>query len=110
VKTDAVVYNQGCGVDSFAAKSGVYAQIAISNTRTLHVFATHLQASYRVATTVDVAVRASQYTELKGLIAKCTSQSSGAEPVLVLGDMNIDSMGEKKEYVDMIENLAIPGY
>jgi endonuclease/exonuclease/phosphatase family metal-dependent hydrolase len=110
LKTDAVVYSKGCGADSFAAKSGVYAQIAISKTRRVNVFATHLQASYHVATSADVGIRASQYTELRELIAKCTSQSPGTDPIFLLGDMNIDSIGEKKEYLDMIDNLSIPGY
>jgi endonuclease/exonuclease/phosphatase family metal-dependent hydrolase len=108
IKSNGVVYHQGCGVDSFAAKSGVYAEIAVSSDQRVHVFATHLQASYEVVTEVDYGVRDSQTRELRALIEE--SVGVPAAPVFLLGDMNINSIGEKGEYLNMTENLSITGY
>jgi endonuclease/exonuclease/phosphatase family metal-dependent hydrolase len=108
--TDAVVFEDGCSYDSFAAKGAVYAQIGVGRDRRIHIFASHLQASYRVVTEVDFGVRKSQSRDVKALVAKWAAQSRPGDPIILLGDMNIDSIGEQEEYTQLMQTLALPGY
>jgi endonuclease/exonuclease/phosphatase family metal-dependent hydrolase len=108
-KTDATVYEQGCSYDAFAAKGAVYARVNIGE-RNVHVFATHLQASYEIVTTVDFGVRVSQSANLQRLVAECIDGSSPDDTIILLGDMNIDSIGERSEYTTLLQTLTIPGY
>jgi sphingomyelin phosphodiesterase len=108
VANDSIVYTDACSVDAFAAKGAIYAKIQVSPHGFLHVFATHLQASYATVTTVDFGVRVRQSTALRGFILSKVNNDEW--PVFLLGDMNINSTGEKEEYRKLITTLSIPGY
>jgi endonuclease/exonuclease/phosphatase family metal-dependent hydrolase len=108
--TDAIVFEPGCSFDAFAAKGAVYAQIAIGPTRKVHVFSSHLQASYGEVTDRDFRVRQIQSIDIRKLISKWANQTNERDLIAVLADLNIDSIGEGPEYSVLLTNMAVPGY
>jgi endonuclease/exonuclease/phosphatase family metal-dependent hydrolase len=56
----------------------------------------------------DFSVRVSQSTELRDFIARMTKNDSS--PIFLLGDMNINSIGEEVEYQKLMSTLQISGY
>jgi sphingomyelin phosphodiesterase len=108
IATDSVVYKEGCSFDRFAAKGAVYAKVQIGTRRFVHVFATHLQASYHVVTPVDFGVRVRQSATLRDFIA--SKIGTGDSPIFLLGDMNIDATGETTEYQRLMKTLSVDGY
>jgi sphingomyelin phosphodiesterase len=108
VATDSVRYDDGTSYDALCAKGSVYAKVQIGAGSFVHVFATHLQASYGAVTARDFEVRVRQSTMLHDFIVRSTRGEDW--PIFLLGDMNIDSIGEQVEYQTLLRTLAIPGY
>jgi endonuclease/exonuclease/phosphatase family metal-dependent hydrolase len=109
IRTDVLQYEQSCSYDAFAAKSAVYAEISIGR-RSVHLFSTHLQASDGVVTPTEVDVRVNQSAELHNFIEKYAIGADRADPILLLGDMNIDSIGRPEEYKRLVRTLSISGF
>ena len=107
VKTDSVLYKDGCSFDKYAAKGCLYAKVQISKSQHINVFATHLQASYNTITSVDLNVRQSQVKQINELMMK--NVSSDDAPLFLLGDMNINYYNTK-EYNTMMDGLKIPNH
>lgn len=107
IETASETYEQGCSWDGFAAKGAVYAKIKVASDKHVNVFATHLQASYRIVTDVDYGVRHSQSLHLKSFIERYTAGDDS--PIFLLGDMNIDSIGETDEYQNLMKSLSVNG-
>lgn len=107
LETDTIRYTDGCGFDSFSAKGSVYAKIKISAKEHIHVFATHLQASYEAGpTSEDVGIRCRQFDQLSEFMdAKVTD----AAPTFVLGDLNVNSR-KGTEYELLLKHLHINKY
>jgi sphingomyelin phosphodiesterase len=108
IATDSVRYSDGTSYDAFCAKGCLYAKVQVDRNSFVHVFATHLQASYGGVTARDFEVRVNQSKTLRNFIVKMTSADDS--PIFLLGDMNIDSIGEQDEYQTLIKTLTIPGY
>lgn len=89
IRTDSVKYSASRHVDRFADKSAIYVKIKAGD-KYLHVFATHLQASYKNGND-DYVVREQQLLQLKKLIEECVCDNY---PIIICGDMNIN--GRKK--------------
>ena len=106
-ETADITYSSGRSYDDFAAKGCVYAKIHVSESEFVSVFATHLQASYGAVTDADFEVRASQ---LRAINKFMRAHANSSSPMFLLGDMNIDSSGEGREYAQMIEELRIDGF
>jgi len=106
--TDGMIYCSGNQIDSWAAKQTIYAKIQISPTFFVHVFTTHMQASYydnhASINIINDKVRATQVQEMADFIKRKTEGSP--YPVLITGDFNIDSRGESSEYQYMMETLT----
>lgn len=101
-------YREGCSWDKFGAKGPLFARIQISGDRHVNVFSTHLQASYETVTSVDYGIRSSQAQFLRNFICRHTAEDDS--PIFLLGDMNIDAIGEKEEYQNLMTNLQIGGW
>lgn len=102
--------------DSLASKGVLYAKIELpsSETRFLHCFTTHLQASYDSNTSNhrNEEVRIKQLQQFHSFISETLSLGSldfTNEKVILLGDFNIDSMSKdsshSQEYQEMIRIL-----
>ena len=107
VETASAIYKEGCSWDQFGAKGPLFARVQISKDKHVNVFATHLQASYRVVTHVDFGVRSSQAMFLRDFIKQHTAGDNS--PIFLLGDMNINAIGEEHEYKNLMNNLEIGG-
>jgi len=107
LSTDGMIYCAGNQIDSWAAKQVIYAKIQISPTFFIHVFTTHMQASYydnhESINVINDKARASQVQELADFVKSKTENSP--YPVIIAGDFNIDSRGENAEYKYMMDTL-----
>ena len=103
IKTDSIRYSCGTGWDSFCAKGSVYARVQVGVKKWVHVFSTHLQASYGGVTSLDYQIRTTQARELHDFIEKNVTDDF---PIFAIGDFNIDGRGGK-EYDDLLKNLTI---
>jgi len=117
LESDGYIYRSGNQIDGWAAKQVIYAKIQITGTFFLHVFNTHLQASYFDShenhNKINDFARADQVSEMAAFIEKKTSGSP--YPILVTGDFNINSRevgspnNETREYKYMMETLDPTG-
>jgi len=108
LETDGMIYKAGNQIDGWAAKQVIYAKVQVSPTFFVHVFTTHMQASYydnhASINLVNDKARATQVQEMADFIKQKTDGSP--YPVLITGDFNIDSRGETNEYKYMMETLV----
>ncbi|KAJ3150048.1 hypothetical protein HDU86_006772 [Geranomyces michiganensis] len=92
-----VEFARGVHSDWMAAKGVIYAQIAMSPTTHLHLFTTHLQASYgggpHALTEPSVVVRTGQVAGAAGFVSRLLKNGAGishGDRVLFVGDFNIN--------------------
>ncbi|TPX57535.1 hypothetical protein PhCBS80983_g03769 [Powellomyces hirtus] len=99
VQTGSVVFGRGVHSDWLAAKGVIYAKIALTPTSHLHLFTTHLQASYgggpHPFTAPSVQIRAAQLEIAKTFIDETLathlpSSSHATDRVLFVGDFNVN--------------------
>jgi len=106
--TDGMIYLNGNQIDSWAAKQVIYAKIQVSPTFFVHVFTTHMQASYydnvESVNVINDKARASQVQEIADFVKSKTDNSP--YPTIIAGDFNIDSRGENAEYKYMMDTLV----
>jgi len=117
VESDGHIYRSGNQIDSWAAKQVIYAKVQIADTLFLHIFNTHLQASYfdnhEDSNKINDFARADQVTEMADFIRKKTCNSP--HPTLLTGDFNINSREpgspscETAEYKQMMAKLDPSG-
>lgn len=107
LETDGMIYCAGNQIDSWAAKQVIYAKIQISPTFFVHVFTTHMQASYfdnhESVNVINDKARASQVQEIADFVKRKTEGSP--YPSIIAGDFNIDSRDENMEYKYMMDTL-----
>ena len=107
LETANIRYRDGCGFDSFSAKGAVYVKIQIDETKHIHLFSTHLQASYqRGPTSEDVGIRCRQLDHLSRFMKE---KVTDGYPVVVLGDFNVDSR-KGTEYELLMQHLNLDEY
>ncbi|KAI9142005.1 Endonuclease/exonuclease/phosphatase [Paraphysoderma sedebokerense] len=105
VEMNNVMYDAGSTVDKLAAKGATYARIQLSSTRHLHLFNTHLQASYSTTPSISdhsVVTRIAQLTQCidfmkTSLSTHIDSIRSGRDVVIFAGDLNINGQQEDQE-------------
>ncbi|KAJ3148262.1 Sphingomyelin phosphodiesterase 2, neutral membrane (Neutral sphingomyelinase) [Geranomyces variabilis] len=90
-------FARGVHSDWMAAKGVVYAKIATSPASHLHLFTTHLQASYgggpHALTEPSVKTRSGQIAGASGFISRLLTNGAGVKPcdrVLFVGDFNVN--------------------
>ncbi len=112
-KKHELIYRRSAADDSSAAKGVLYVSINKEGKR-YHVFATHTNASYtftgrRLPLTDEGRIaRRGQFAELRNFLDSQRIPSN--EPVLIVGDMNVDMVSEKgqdnDEYSAMLAALG----
>jgi len=94
-------FGSDCSGDERLANKGVtYARI-LKNGRTVHIFATHLQAW---ETTDAISAREAQLLQIRRWIQRLRLDAS--EPVLIAGDLNVCRVRSPSQYVRMLDILA----
>lgn len=93
VERDQLAFSRGSGSDGVCAKGALHARLQLSPdlSDSLHVFVTHTQAGDHRP---DVDLRAHQLQELLQFIARTVRRDddeSASTPVLLAGDLNLDS-------------------
>lgn len=104
--TRAITYSacHGPVSDCVAAKGALWAVIRTSRSTRLNVVATHLDAG---SWDGDRHARGKQLAELRSLIDQIDPATG---PVVVMGDFNIDSLGDDTEYSELLTSLNVKGY
>jgi len=109
VEFDSHIYQAGNQIDSWAAKQVIYAKVQLTPSSYIHVFTTHLQASYfdnhESHNVINDKARGSQVKEMADFVHKKTHKSP--YPVFVTGDMNINSRLEEDLYVETEEYASM---
>ncbi|ORY75910.1 hypothetical protein LY90DRAFT_665786, partial [Neocallimastix californiae] len=92
---------RGIHGDYFSNKSVMYAKIEVLPNKYIHFFTTHVQASYSDYPHVDqsksVRIRLTQLTEVRNFILEKTVNTDISEPIMLLGDLNVNSRVYEKE-------------
>lgn len=112
ISANSTTYTRGCSFDGFAAKGAIYAEIQTGPDSHVHLFTTHLQASYDIVSEVDFGVRNSQQKELASFIQR---NATDGNPIIVTGDFNIDANHEtyvnaSEEFENLLFNLDFRDY
>ncbi|MFJ1757769.1 sphingomyelin phosphodiesterase [Kitasatospora sp. NPDC088134] len=100
LRKEQYVFKDACGSDWWSNKGFVYAQLNVNGQRT-HVVGTHLQSTDSGCASGQAAdVRAKQLQAMKGFLD--AKQIPANEPIVLAGDLNIDSHGG--EYPALLSN------
>ncbi|MEV7601904.1 sphingomyelin phosphodiesterase [Kitasatospora sp. NPDC089797] len=98
------VYKDACGSDWWSNKGFVYAVLDVGGRRT-HVVGTHLQSTDSGCASGQAAdIRARQLGAMRAFLD--AKRIPAAEPVVVVGDLNIDSHGTEYQALLSNGNLA----
>ncbi|KJS60131.1 sphingomyelin phosphodiesterase [Streptomyces rubellomurinus] len=100
LRKEQYVFKDACGSDYFSNKGFAYAVLDVNGVRT-HVVGTHLQSTDSGCSSGQpAAIRARQLTAMRAFLD--AKRIPAAEPVLVAGDLNIDSHGT--EFQALLDN------
>ncbi|MFF0413918.1 sphingomyelin phosphodiesterase [Kitasatospora sp. NPDC004745] len=100
LRKEQYVFKDACGSDWWSNKGFVYAVLNVNGLRT-HVVGTHLQSTDSGCSSGQPAdVRAKQLTAMRDFLD--AKRIPADEPVLLAGDLNIDSHGS--EYQALLDN------
>ncbi|KAJ1660056.1 hypothetical protein IWQ61_000950 [Dispira simplex] len=94
METDSATYPRGKYSDWMAAKGVLYTKIELLNRSHLHLFTTHTQASYEQVVLVDcptATIRRTQFQILHDFVTHKTRDTPADEPIIIQGDLNVDS-------------------
>lgn len=113
--TRELIFDKGVASDGFVRKGVLYAKVKVGSSY-VHVFNTHLQASYGyefVENDPYALIRKKQIQQVSSFIAKVVDDDY---PIVALGDFNVNAIRradcpteESKEYLEMLNTLAING-
>lgn len=118
LESDTLMYSKGFQIDGWAAKQVLFAKIQVSTDPggVLHLFTTHLQASYNTNShhinAFNDSARLAQVGELAGFVRRKLANVPPAErgAVFVAGDFNVDARGRPDEYCEMVEIMRSNGF
>ncbi|MFJ5117360.1 sphingomyelin phosphodiesterase [Kitasatospora sp. NPDC088548] len=103
LRKEQYVFKDACGSDWWSNKGFVYAVLNVNGVRT-HVIGTHLQSTDSGCSAGQpAAVRAAQLKAMRAFVDG--KNIPAAEPVLIAGDLNIDSHGS--EYPALLANAGV---
>jgi endonuclease/exonuclease/phosphatase family metal-dependent hydrolase len=117
VDTQEIIFDKGSHSDSFVTKGVLYAKLKVESSF-VHVFNTHLQASYGYE--FDFTgnpysnIRKKQLKKLAEFVQRVTANDN--YPILLAGDFNVNARvgpedgSDSKEYTDMLELLQHQSY
>lgn len=110
-----LVFDKGVASDGFVTKGVLYAKVKIGASY-VHVFNTHMQASYGYEFKESdpyALIRRKQIDQVSSFIAKIALDDD--HPILVMGDFNVNAIrhpvdgGDSKEYLEMMSSLSNNG-
>ena len=117
--TQFAPFDRGTASDWFPAKGVLYTRLKLSQTRSLHLFSTHTQASYDTFPSVRedpyAQIRLRQIYRIRAFIDHCLEAAQQDDPIVVCGDFNVDAIpkdnfiGSSNEYQCMINILSGTG-
>jgi len=117
VDTREIIFDRGSHSDAFVTKGVLYAKVKVGPSY-IHVFNTHLQASYGYefdfVNNPYTPIRHKQLKRLTAFIDQITSKDQ--YPIMVMGDFNVNARAgpsdgrDSKEYTEMIEILRSKHY
>jgi len=118
VDTQQIVFDKGSQADRFVTKGVLYAKVKIGSSY-VHVFNTHMQASYGYefdwsGSNPYTAIRQKQLKRLASFVETVTCKDKF--PVLLMGDFNVnarvspDDGADSNEYIEMMQILQSPSY
>ena len=113
VHTDTLHYSSSAFADWYASKGVLYCLVQCGPTRDhfMHVFTTHLQATYNEESRpVSEKVRSSQLVQLAAFVLKCVTggaANSEAWPIIITGDVNVQCRKSATDGSDSSEYLAM---
>jgi len=118
VDTQQIVFDKGSHSDRFVTKGALYAKVKVGSSY-VHVFNTHLQASYGYefdwsGNNPYTTIRQKQLKKLATFIDRVTSKDNF--PIMVMGDFNVnarispDDGADSHEYLDMLKLLQSSSY
>jgi len=118
VERHEIIFDKGSHSDRFVAKGVLYAKLQVGSSF-IHVFNTHLQASYGYEFDWSGAnpytpIRNKQLKKLTSFIERLTSKDN--YPIMVMGDFNVnarvapDDGTDSTEYIEMMQLLSSPSY
>ncbi|MCM6773566.1 sphingomyelin phosphodiesterase [Nocardia sp. CDC159] len=103
LRKEQVLFENGCGVDWTANKGFAYVVLNVNGAK-VHVVGTHAQSTdSRCRAGEAVSDRAKQFRQIAAFLDG--KRIPAAEPVLVAGDLNVDSHGP--EYRSMLDNAGL---
>ena len=116
VKTDFLNFSSAAFADWYATKGVLYCLVQCGPTQGhfIHVFCTHLQATYSDETKqVSEKVRAEQLEQMTVFIDKCVRSNRNGDgwPIVVCGDVNVQCRAsaldgsDSQEYIGMMRIL-----
>jgi endonuclease/exonuclease/phosphatase family metal-dependent hydrolase len=97
VEHEFTPFQRGMDSDALAKKGVLYTKINLPNNKHMHIFSTHVQASYvYTADPGSVRIKQEQIGVLVALVKSKLATSSAVGPVVVTGDFNINSLMNEK--------------
>lgn len=102
---DQYMYRSSKGVDGLAEKGVLYVRVDLPSGAGLHLFVTHLQASYQGIDGWDI--QQLQLMELREFIDR-KLEGASLPLTLLLGDFNVNSVGDDRQYKHMCRLLSEP--
>lgn len=115
--TQELVFDKGSHSDAFVTKGVLYAKLRVGSSY-VHVFNTHLQASYghefEATDNTYTIIRKKQLKKFAAFVQRVTANDN--YPILLAGDFNVnarvahDDGSDSKEYTDMLESLRHTSY
>ena len=112
VRTDFLNFDSAAFADWYATKGVLYCLVQCGPTQGhfIHVFCTHLQATYSDETKqVSEKVRAEQLEQTTVFIDKCvrSNRNGGGWPIVVCGDVNVQCRASAQDGTDSQEYIGM---
>lgn len=117
VDRQEIIFDRGWDADRFVTKGVLYAKVQVGASF-VHVFNTHLQASYGYefdfVNNPYMHPRQKQIKRMTAFIERITEKDN--YPIMIMGDFNVngraapDDGADSTEYVDMVESLRSQQY
>ncbi len=102
IKHKVHIFDACAKVDCVSKKGVIYAAID-KNGKKYHIFATHTNASYDTKDDPTRAIRLKQFKEVHVFIK--AQKIPKSEPVIIMGDLNVDMLSNPAEYQEMLHAL-----
>eukprot|EP01126_Amoeba_proteus_P036992 TRINITY_DN378_c0_g1_i6.p1 TRINITY_DN378_c0_g1~~TRINITY_DN378_c0_g1_i6.p1 ORF type:complete len:285 (+),score=42.10 TRINITY_DN378_c0_g1_i6:565-1419(+) len=113
VESDFLLYSDANSSDMLAGKGILYTHIMLYGKFPIHLFNTHMQATYPDTISQSRATRAKQMVQLGKFIRRKTMLGLNTEIVIVLGDFNVNAREELEqgktdsdEYLKLVDILS----